>query len=143
MHRIERSVLVPYGAERMFRLVEDVAEYPEFLPGCPAASMRRLGDGSTEATIEIAWRGVRSSFTTHNHSRCPESIELELVRGPFKRLSGQWTFHALSPDACKVSLSLHYQFAAGVLGRMIAPVFENVAGSMVDAFARRAEALYG
>jgi ribosome-associated toxin RatA of RatAB toxin-antitoxin module len=143
MHRIERSVLVPYGAERMFGLVEDVAEYPKFLPGCPAASMRHLPDGSTEATIEIAYHGVHSSFTTHNISRCPESIQLELVHGPFKRLSGQWTFHALSPEACKVSLSLHYQFAAGLLGKMVAPVFESVAGSMVDAFARRAEVLYG
>jgi ribosome-associated toxin RatA of RatAB toxin-antitoxin module len=139
MHRIERSVLVPHGVERMFRLVEDVAEYPKFLPWCPAASVHPLPDGAVEATIEIAYRGVRSSFTTRNVSHYPDSIHLEFLRGPFKLLAGRWAFQGLAPDACKVSLQLHYQFASGLLGRLIAPVFESIAGSMVDAFARRAE----
>jgi ribosome-associated toxin RatA of RatAB toxin-antitoxin module len=42
-----------------------------------------------------------------------------------------------------VRLQLQYEFAAGLLGRLIAPVFESIAGSLIDAFARRAEALYG
>jgi ribosome-associated toxin RatA of RatAB toxin-antitoxin module len=139
MHCIERSVLVPHGVERMFRLVENVAEYPKFLPWCPAASVRPLADGAVEATIEIAYKGVRSSFTTRNVSSYPDAIDLEFLRGPFKRLSGRWIFQALAPDASKVSLQLQYQFASGLLGRLIAPVFESIAGSMVDAFARRAE----
>jgi ribosome-associated toxin RatA of RatAB toxin-antitoxin module len=139
MHRIERSVLVPHGVERMFRLVENVAEYPKFLPWCPAATVHPLPDGAVEATIEIAYKGVRSSFTTRNLSNYPASIHLEFLRGPFKRLTGQWVFQGLAPDASKVSLQLQYQFASGLLGRLIAPVFESIAGSMVDAFARRAE----
>jgi ribosome-associated toxin RatA of RatAB toxin-antitoxin module len=41
-----------------------------------------------------------------------------------------------------VTLNLQYQFAPGLLGRVIAPVFESIAGSLIDAFARRAESLY-
>jgi len=41
-----------------------------------------------------------------------------------------------------VHLNLHYDFAPGLLGRAIAPVFETIAGSLVDSFTRRAEALY-
>ncbi len=142
MHRIERSVLVPYSAERMFRLVEQVDDYPAFLPWCPAAHARPMPDGSVEATIEIAYRGVRSGFTTRNESQFPISIQMALVDGPFRRLTGHWHFLELPQESCKVSLQLQYQFAAGVLGRLVAPVFEAIAGSMIDAFARRAEALY-
>jgi len=142
MHRIERSVLVPYSAERMFRLVERVDDYPEFLPWCPASRARPLPDGSLEATIEIAYRGVRTRFTTRNVSDYPQAIRLTLVDGPFRRLTGEWRFLELPQQACKVSLHLQYQFAAGVLGRLIAPVFESIAGSLIDAFARRAESLY-
>jgi ribosome-associated toxin RatA of RatAB toxin-antitoxin module len=41
-----------------------------------------------------------------------------------------------------VHLNLHYDFAPGLLGRAIAPVFETIAGSLVDSFSRRAEAIY-
>jgi ribosome-associated toxin RatA of RatAB toxin-antitoxin module len=142
MHRIERSVLVPYSAERMFRLVEQVDDYPAFLPWCPAAHAHPLPDGAVEATIQIAYRGVRSAFTTRNRSLGVEQIDMELVDGPFRRLTGQWRFVELPEQSCKVSLQLHYQFAAGLLGRLIAPVFESIAGSLIDAFAQRAEVLY-
>jgi ribosome-associated toxin RatA of RatAB toxin-antitoxin module len=142
MHRIERSVLVPHSAERMFRLVEQVEDYPEFLPWCPATSARRLPDGSVEATIEIAFHGVRSRFTTRNVSDPPREIRITLVDGPFRRLAGHWHFLELPEQSCKVSLQLQYEFAPGLLGRLIAPVFQSIAGSLIDAFARRAESLY-
>jgi len=136
-------VLVPYSAERMFELVENVDDYPEFLPWCPASQARPLPDGSVEATIQIAFHGVRTRFTTRNVSIHPREIKITLVDGPFRTLSGHWHFLELAPDSCKVTLNLQYQFAAGLLGRLIAPVFDSVAGSLIDAFARRAESLYG
>jgi len=142
MRRIERSVLVPYSAERMFRLVEMVDDYPEFLPWCPASQARPLPDGSVEATIEIAFHGVRSRFTTRNVSTHPREIRITLVKGPFRNLSGHWHFLELPQESCKVTLNLEYQFAPGLLGRLIAPVFESIAGSLIDAFARRADSLY-
>jgi ribosome-associated toxin RatA of RatAB toxin-antitoxin module len=142
MHRIERSVLVPYSAERMFRLVEQVDDYPEFLPWCPAARARPLPDGSIEATIEIAYRGIRTRFTTRNVSDYPRAIRITLVSGPFRRLTGEWQFLELPQQGCKVSVNLQYQFGPGLLGRLIAPVFDSIAGSLIDAFARRADALY-
>jgi ribosome-associated toxin RatA of RatAB toxin-antitoxin module len=143
MHRVERSVLVPFSSQQMFELVAAVEDYPDFLPWCVAARLRPQVDGSVDATIDIRFRGARSTFTTRNlhvpHSR----IGMELVDGPFRRLSGEWTFRQLRDDACRVHLSLHYQFAAGVLGRAIAPVFEVIATSMVESFTRRAEELHG
>jgi len=143
MHRVERSVLVPFSAQQMFDLVARVEDYPGFLPWCASAQIRSRNDDMVDAMIEIHYRGVRSRFTTRNlhvpHSR----IGMELVDGPFRRLSGEWTFRQLRADACRVHLSLHYQFVPGLLGRAIAPVFEVIATSMVDSFTRRAEELHG
>ena len=120
MHRVEPSVLLPYSAERMFRLVERVDDYPQFLPWCPAAHARPLPDGSVEATIEIAFHGVRTRFSTRNVSDPPREIRITLVDGPFRRLTGRWQFLELPEQSCKVSLQLQYQFAGGPLGRLIA-----------------------
>jgi ribosome-associated toxin RatA of RatAB toxin-antitoxin module len=143
MHRVERSVLVPYAAAQMFELVAAVRDYPSFLPWCAATHVRPRNDGLVDATVEIHYRGVRSRFTTRNENRPAESIRMSLVDGPFRRLVGSWEFRALREDACKVHLLLQYDFAPGLLGRAIAPVFDIIAGSLVDSFTRRAEALYG
>jgi ribosome-associated toxin RatA of RatAB toxin-antitoxin module len=142
MHRVERSVLVPYTAAQMFELVAAVRDYPKFLPWCAGAHVRPRRDGLIDATIEIHYRGVRSRFTTCNEQRADESIRMTLVDGPFRRLAGDWQFRPLRADACKVHLNLHYDFAPGLLGRAIAPVFDGIAGSLVDSFTRRAEQLY-
>ncbi len=143
MHRVERSVLVPYSAEEMFGLVAGVKDYPKFLPWCAGARLRPQPNGDIEATVQIDYRGVMSEFTTLNHNDAPRLIRMQLVAGPFRRLSGEWTFTQLRDDACKVHLNLHFQFATGIVGRAVAPVFEGIAGSMIDAFTRRAEAVYG
>ncbi len=143
MHRVERSVLVPFSTQQMFELVAAVAAYPEFLPWCAGAHVRPQADGSVDATIDIRYRGARSRFTTRNRHFPHSRIGMELVEGPFRRLSGEWIFRELREDACRVHLSLHYQFAAGLLGRAIAPVFETIATTLVDSFTRRAEDLHG
>jgi ribosome-associated toxin RatA of RatAB toxin-antitoxin module len=138
----------------MFDLVRDVARYPQFLPWCPstqvqapvpatAADAALPGEEIVQARVDIAYLGVRSHFTTRNTNRHPTDIELALVDGPFRSLRGRWKFLALGPAASKVSLELEYGFAAGLLGRAIAPVFERVANSLIDAFATRAQVLYG
>jgi ribosome-associated toxin RatA of RatAB toxin-antitoxin module len=144
MHRVDRSVLVPYSCAQMFALVQDVAAYPQFLPWCPATEVHpQTQPDVVEARVDLVYLGVRSHFTTRNEQRFPESIRLNLIEGPFRQLQGQWSFRALGDDACKVTLVLEYRFAAGLLARALAPVFEKVANSLIDAFVGRAQSLYG
>jgi ribosome-associated toxin RatA of RatAB toxin-antitoxin module len=143
MHRVERSVLVPYPPAKMFDLIADVPGYPRFLPWCSAAQLQPLGDVAVEATIEIAYRGVRSRFTTRNQLDRPQRIGMALVDGPFQRLDGAWSFAALGDSGCRAQLLLEYDFVAGPLGLAIRPVFDALAGSLIDAFVREADARHG
>ena len=143
MSHVQRTVYVHYSAEQMFDLVEDVESYPQFLPWCAGSRIVADHEGGVDASIDIAYRGIRSSFTTRNQHRYPEQIRLELIDGPFRSLIGHWDFLPLRAGACKVQLSLDYEFASGLLGRAIAPVFDAIANSMVDSFALRAERMYG
>ncbi|MBN9429927.1 MAG: type II toxin-antitoxin system RatA family toxin [Burkholderiales bacterium] len=143
MHAVRKSVLLPYSARQMFDLVERVEDYPAFLPWCGGVSVQREGESALTATITIAYHGLRQRFTTRNTHHAPDSISMRLVDGPFSRLEGEWRFTALREDACKVELTLEYAFASGLLGRALAPVFDPIARSFIDAFVRRADQLYG
>jgi ribosome-associated toxin RatA of RatAB toxin-antitoxin module len=139
---IARSAIVEHSAAEMYALVDDIESYPRFLPWCLQA--RAEGSGSTRrATLTAGLRGIRQSFTTQNESRPGEAIELRLVEGPFREFAGSWRFSALSPRACRIDFSLRYQFASRALAKLLEPLFAEIADSMVDAFKRRADQVYG
>jgi ribosome-associated toxin RatA of RatAB toxin-antitoxin module len=122
MKSIHKSVLIWYSAQEMFELVTDVSRYPEFLPWCDRAAVLDQQD--------VPGREV------HMH----------LVDGPFSRLEGVWKFIPLGAQdqrACKVELDLTYGFDSMALATLVGPVFDKIAGSLVDAFVKRAEKIYG
>jgi ribosome-associated toxin RatA of RatAB toxin-antitoxin module len=142
MQRVRRSVLVPYSASAMFELVDRIERYPQFLPWCAAAQVLETRTEGKTARIDINYHGVRAHFTTDNVNRAGESIVITLRDGPFRHLHGEWRFSPLASDACKIELALAYEFATQVLERALGPVFSHIANTFIDAFVRRAEALY-
>ena len=146
MKNIHKSVLIWYSPEEMFRLVTDVARYPEFLPWCDHASVKEVTTDGMVAEVGIAMAGLKQAFTTrHTHTE-GRSVQMQLVNGPFSNLSGGWTFSPVGDGqqrACKVELDLQYGFSSGALSAIVGPVFDKIAGSLVDAFIQRAEQVYG
>lgn len=142
MKRISRSAIVEHRAEEMYALVDDIESYPRFLPWCVAAHVEQRTATAVQATLTIGLRGLRTSFTTRNENRVGEAIDLRLVHGPFRRFAAGWRFRPLSAEACRIEFSLEYELA-GPLAGMLAPLFDRIADTMVDAFTRRAAAIYG
>jgi ribosome-associated toxin RatA of RatAB toxin-antitoxin module len=142
MKRIARSAIVEHRAEEMFALVDDIESYPRFLPWCVAAKVESRTHDAVEATLTIGLRGLRTSFTTHNDNRPGEAIDMRLVQGPFRRFAAAWRFDRLSEEACRIEFSVDYELS-GPLARMLSPLFDRIADTMVDAFTRRAYEVYG
>lgn len=151
MKTVNKTVLIWYSPQEMFRLVADVARYPEFLPWCSHAQVLQSDEQGMTAEVGMALGGLRKSFVTRNtHSSTPAglyTIDMQLQRGPFSRLQGQWLFHPVGQGAegraCKVQLVLNYGFESVALAALVGPVFDRIANSMVDAFTQRAQKVYG
>ncbi len=140
---VEKSALVPFSAQQMFELVNSVALYPEFLPWCNGADIKESSTTRIVATLAIAFKGIRQSFTTENTQTDGSYIDMNLVDGPFRSLTGRWEFLVLRENACKVSLKLDYEFSSRLLEQVVGPVFGNISNSLVDSFIKRAESVYG
>jgi len=142
MALVEKSVLLPFSVAQMFALVDNVADYPQFLPWCGGATSQQIGENKVHATIHINYHQIKQSFTTENVRQVPHSIVMTLQDGPFKQLDGHWLFTELSPTACKIEFKLHYEFSSKLLEKLVGPVFHYIANSFVDAFTRRAGQVY-
>ena len=146
MKTVHKSVLIWYSPAEMFALVTDVVSYPQFLPWCDRASVEEETAQGMVAKVGISIAGIRQSFTTRNRHELNKKVSLKLVNGPFSRLEGEWNFVPLgdgSQRACKVDFTLSYSFDNGTLAALVGPVFDKIAGSMVDAFVKRASHVYG
>ena len=143
MTTISKSALVTHSPEDMFKLVDDIEAYSEFLPWCGKATEISRDDENVEASIFISHSGLNKEFTTQNKNTEFEKIEMHLVNGPFKNLDGVWLFEPLGESACKVSLNLEFEFSSKIISVTLGPVFSKIANSLVDAFIKRADNIYG
>jgi ribosome-associated toxin RatA of RatAB toxin-antitoxin module len=146
MKTVKKSVLIWYSPSEMYVLVTDVDQYPKFLPWCDRARVVNSDDGGMTAEISISFSGIRQTFTTRNEHVPDRQVSIKLVNGPFSRLDGEWNFVPLGDGmqrACRVELTLHYGFDNAALSKIVGPVFDKIASSMVDAFVKRATQVYG
>ena len=154
MKTVHKSVLIWYSAQEMYALVTDVAKYPEFLPWCDHSRVIEHNDSGMIAEVGLALGGLRKSFTTRNTQLPGREVRLELVNGPFSHLDGLWTFTSVgaagaategrdAERACRVNLDLSYGFDSFALSALVGPVFDKIANSLVEAFVKRAEQVYG
>lgn len=143
MTSINRSALLPYQAQQIYDLVNDIESYPAFMDGCVGAEILRREADIVEARLELSKGGIRQSFSTRNFLEVNRAIRLELLDGPFDRFHGTWLFKPLGEAACKVSLQLEFSASNAVLGMAASRLFDKVSSDMVDALGRRAQHIYG
>ncbi len=143
MRKVSRSALVPYSAEDMYALVEDVDSYPTFLPWCNDVEVHYREGNVVEVTLELHRGKLSKRFRTRNTMHPSDSMELALVGGPFRHLSGGWRFTPLGEAGSKVALDLKFEFDSRMLDMMIGAFFEDICNSLVDAFTQRAREVYG
>jgi ribosome-associated toxin RatA of RatAB toxin-antitoxin module len=143
MAQVNKSALVPFSAQQMYQLVDDIDSYDTFLPWCGASEERSRDENSVVGAVTIVKGAVNKTFVTENTLYKNKKIRMKLVDGPFKELHGFWYFDELKEQACKVRLELEYEFSSKLLSLVVGPVFSQIANSMVDSFVSQARVKYG
>lgn len=136
---IRRSALIGHPAASTFDLIEAAEHYPQFLPWCTNAVILARDASVVVARITVNYHGLRFDLTTRNPKQPPHWMAIHLERGPFRHFGGEWRVVELAPDACKIEFTLSYEFDGAVVGRLAGVVFDRIADTMIDAFARRAD----
>ena len=127
----------------MFRLVQDVPAYPDFLTWCIESKVHEQSAEHQLATLVVRISGMTQTFTTHNRLVPGARLTLPLVDGPFQRLAGEWLFEPLGSEGSKVTLVLNFEFSNKVLSAAFRRGFTHIADRMVSEFSKRADHVYG
>ncbi len=142
MNNVNKSAVVNHTCSQMYDLVNDIRHYPEFLPMCYDIEIFEESDTEIKASLKIKSGFVKLDFATHNTMVKDSKVNLNLMNGPFKHLTGEWIFEAEGEDSCKVSLEMDFAFENKFVEMALGPVFRGLANKMLDAFCKRADEVY-
>ncbi len=140
--------IMPYSAAHMYALVADIAAYPEFLPWCAAARIRKRspipGGEMVEADLVISFKLFREKFGSRvTLDPRASRIDVEYLDGPFRYLNNHWQFTPQPDGGCEVDFFVDFEFKSAVLQAVIGVVFGEAMHRIVRAFEARAQSLYG
>lgn len=127
----------------MFDLVNDVEAYPDRFAWCADAKVRERDEHHLVARLDLRFAGMVQHFVTRNAVHRPDRIAMQFVEGPFRTLTGEWTFGALGETGCKVELSLDFEISNPLTGFALRLGFQKLADRMVDDFVAEANKAYG
>ncbi len=143
MPQISRSALVPFSAQQMFDLVNDIEHYPKFMSGCKSARVVSRSQQELVGELELSRAGITQRFTTRNELSPPGRISMALVEGAFSSFKAEWKFEDLSNQGCKVSLDMEFEFSSRLVDLAAKALFNDTANNLVDAVVARAGKIYG
>lgn len=143
MPRHKEKRALPYSAEQMFDLVAEIERYPEFLPWCQGARIRKREGNVVHADLVIGFRMFRERYTSRVELNRPHEINVAYAEGPFRHLENHWKFENLPDDGCLVDFYVDFEFRSRILHRAIELLFAEAVHHMVRAFETRARHLYG
>lgn len=135
--------VVPFAPEQLFDLIADIQRYPEFLPWCVGARIRKRDGNRIVADLVIGYKLIRERFTS-TVTLSPEQnrIDVEYTDGPFKYLNNHWVFEP-HPEGCMIDFYVDFEFRSKMLQKIIEVFFNEAVRRMVGAFEARAHELYG
>ncbi len=140
---VKKSALIKFSAQQMFELVNNIEDYPLFLPWCSASRIIKRVDDIVEAELLISKGGFKKSFSTRNKVDPGGKITVSLLDGPFSYLEGVWNFMPLREDASKISLDLEFEMSGKLASLAFGVVFNQICNTMVSSFTERAKQIYG
>ena len=141
MRAVTRSVLIARPAALVYDLINDIERYPEFVPGCVSARVISSTRDEIVAALGIKKGPLTLAFTTRNRLVPYSAIDMQLLEGPFKELTGGWQLTPVADSGCRATLGLRFALSNVVTALVLEPLFEKIIADLVEAFVLRARQL--
>jgi coenzyme Q-binding protein COQ10 len=140
---------LPYRPDDLFTLVGAVEAYPQFVPWITAMrtwNPRTLSEGieTVDAEAKVGFSFLKERFSTRvTRNAGRRQIDVDLLAGPFRKLSNRWRFEDDGEGGTRVEFDIDFQFKSRLLDALLAANFQHAVERLMGCFEARAETLYG
>ena len=137
MGAFKRSFLIRKPVDQVFKTLSDVKEYKTFIPYCIDSKIIEEQSDYSLVTLNIEFFGIQTSFTTKNVIKKNESIEMDLIEGPFEKFKSSWRLEEVDQNTTNLSFEMNYQMTNKILEMAFKKNLKTVSESIVRAFKSR------
>ena len=134
MGTFKRSFLIRKPVDQVFKTLSDVEEYKTFIPYCIDSKIIEEQSDYSLVTLNIEFFGIQTSFTTKNVVKKNESIEMDLIEGPFEKFKSSWRLQKVDQQTTNLSFEMSYQMRNKILEMALKNNLKSVSDSIVRAF---------
>jgi coenzyme Q-binding protein COQ10 len=148
---VERRVLQNTHPLHLFRIIQDVDQYKNFLPLCSYSKIiRRSPDGRSFDGQLIVGNVMFSEEYTSRVTVIPEQMTIQtesIVSQRFDTIKSRWTLGEVEGDftdgvvCCDVDFEVEMTVSDPIIVAVLDQVLQEVAGRQVDAFEKRCQEL--
>ncbi|KAJ1260743.1 hypothetical protein BS78_10G255800 [Paspalum vaginatum] len=141
----ERRVM-GYSPEQMFAVVAAVDFYEDFVPWCQRSRIiRRHGDGSFDAELEIGFKFLVESYVSHVEMEKPKYIKTTASESElFDHLINVWEFKpGPVPGTCDLYFLVDFKFKSPLYRQVASMFFKEVVSPLMSSFSDRCFRIYG
>ena len=134
MGTFKRSFLIRKPVDQVFETLSDVEEYKTFIPYCIDSKIIEEQSDYSLVTLNLEFFGIQTSFTTKNVVKKNESIEIDLIEGPFEKFKSSWRLQKVDQQTTNLSFEMSYQMRNKILEMALKNNLKSVSDSIVRAF---------
>jgi coenzyme Q-binding protein COQ10 len=142
--RLERDL--PYPPAQLWEMVGDVERYPEFIPWIKSLrAYNRAVDQDVmrfDADVAVGFKMLTERFSTRvTRAAAALLVDFDLIRGPFRKLQGRWTFTPIATGT-KVAFDMDIDIKNPILDAIFKANFNLAVSKLLAIFEARARQLY-
>jgi coenzyme Q-binding protein COQ10 len=137
MIEFKATKILPVKIENLFKIVEDIEKYPEFVPWCLGAKVIERGENTLKAQLSVGTSLLSDTYISHVVLTPPFSIESTCDSGPLKSLKNVWEFKE-TPQGTQTTLTCTFELSSFFLNALMSRLVKDIGSKMIDAFEKRA-----
>lgn len=145
--RLSERMRVRHRPDDVYELVSDVRRYPKFIKYLSALRVKeeeKFGDVTRLVAEAVArYRFVSEKFSTEVTSDpTARTVDVELVEGPFNKLSNFWRFEELGDGTTLLIFEIDFEFSNPLLQMLMSANKEKAVHFLIEAFCSEADRRY-
>lgn len=148
MARFHLQRTLPYDADKLWEMVGDVEEYPQFIPWITQLRTynhdhRDEGKSRFDADVAVGFKMLSERFSTRvSRDAAARTVDLEFIRGPFRKLDGHWRFTPVE-GGTRIDFDMDLDIRNPILSALFRANFDRATSLLMHTFEQRAHTLFG
>jgi len=143
MQNSSREVIINHNSKKLFNIVLDLENYPDFIPWCSSMKVHSRSNSEIFADMYVKYKFmIAYKFASHVIFDSKKlEIQTNYIEGPLKDLKTKWLFQSLDKNITLIKFSVNFEFKSFINQKIAETFYPLIENKMIESFRLRANTI--